>query len=195
MKLAEEALGNSQQHLDLRNPKWVNVRRQNDKALAAIRAARQSELASEALADQFRDATKMIAEPYMNLNCPSVQARLATVWGYVKAEPVRQEPVTFPANGLLQQEPSRSITTGSQNNGIIQPFAYYCDELSADGRLIDREYNGINQFSAGRFGKPLYAAPVDAKAIRAEALEEAAKVIEAGVLGHGECAAAIRGLK
>ena len=26
------------------------------------------------------------AEPDMNLNCPSVQARLATLWGYVKAD-------------------------------------------------------------------------------------------------------------
>ena len=31
--------------------------------------------------------------------------------------------------------------------------------------------------------------------VRAEALEEAAKMLEAGVLGHGECAAAIRELK
>ena len=31
--------------------------------------------------------------------------------------------------------------------------------------------------------------------VRAEALEKAAKVIESGVLGHSECAAAIRGLK
>ena len=30
---------------------------------------------------------------------------------------------------------------------------------------------------------------------RAEALEEAAKMLESGVLGHGECAAAIRSLK
>ena len=57
--------------------------------------------------------------------------------------------------------------------------------------------------------QPLYAAPVDAKAIRAEALEEAAKVCEEGVgcepengccptyweEAQNECAAAIRGLK
>ena len=44
----------------------------------------------------------------------------------------------------------------------------------------------------------LYAAPVDAKAIRAEALEEAAKVCETDELCckcGDECAAAIRGLK
>ena len=49
-----------------------------------------------------RDAYKVssaireaLAEPELNLNCKSVQARLATVWGYVKAEPVKQEPVAW----------------------------------------------------------------------------------------------------
>ena len=32
-------------------------------------------------------------QPNMNLNCKSVQKRLATVWGYVKAEQAEQEPV------------------------------------------------------------------------------------------------------
>lgn len=44
----------------------------------------------------------------------------------------------------------------------------------------------------------LYAAPVDAKAIRAEVLEEAAKWFEssgANMMTKAECAAAIRGLK
>ena len=34
-----------------------------------------------------------VAEPDMNLNCKSVQARLATVWGYVKAE--QQKPMAI----------------------------------------------------------------------------------------------------
>ena len=43
---------------------------------------------------------------------------------------------------------------------------------------------------------PLYAAPVDAKAIRAEALEDAAKQLkESGLIGSNDCAAAIMGLK
>jgi len=52
------------------------------------------------------------------------------------------------------------------------------------------------------FGTQLYAAPVDAKAIRAEALEEAAKVCEKAMIQmnyseapYKQCAAAIRGLK
>jgi hypothetical protein len=50
--------------------------------------------------------------------------------------------------------------------------------------------------------EPLYAEPVDAKAIRAEALEEAAKVCEEAMIQmnyseapYKQCAAAIRGLK
>ena len=34
-----------------------------------------------------------LAEPELNLNCKSVQKRLATVWGYVKAKQAEQEPV------------------------------------------------------------------------------------------------------
>ena len=51
LKLAEEALGRSQLYIDEYHPEWVQVRQENEGALAAIRAARQSELASEALAE------------------------------------------------------------------------------------------------------------------------------------------------
>ena len=34
-------------------------------------------------------------QPDMNLNCKSVQKRLATVWGYVKAEQTEQEPYAY----------------------------------------------------------------------------------------------------
>ena len=36
-----------------------------------------------------------LAEPDLNLNCKSVQKRLATSWGYVKAEQAEQEPVAI----------------------------------------------------------------------------------------------------
>ena len=74
LKLAEEALEAIVDYLG-----WGylpdKVTENTDKALAAIREA--------------------LAEPELNLNCKSVQARLATVWGYVKAEPVKQEPVAW----------------------------------------------------------------------------------------------------
>ena len=89
---------------------------------------------AEALAEQFRDATKMVAEP------------------------LKQEPVAW----------MKSNDT--------------CTQLS------------FERFNSGAI--PLYAAPVDAKAIRAEALEEAAKhLAESGLIGSNDCAAAIRGLK
>ena len=73
LKLAEESLEGWKEY-----DTWTDQQMWNDddeKALAAIREA--------------------LAEPELNLNCKSVQARLATVWGYVKAEPVKQEPVAW----------------------------------------------------------------------------------------------------
>ena len=77
----------------------------------------------------------------------------------------------------------------------MKPFAYYCEERNASGELIDKEYNGINQFSAGRFGKPLYTAEQLEAAVLAER-EACAKVCDefgewrdaSGV----DCAAAVR---
>ena len=70
LKLAEKALLAAANKATY-GEHWKNCQ----KALAAIREA--------------------LAEPELNLNCKSVQARLATVWGYVKAEPVKQEPVAW----------------------------------------------------------------------------------------------------
>ena len=42
-----------------------------------------------------------LSEPELNLNCKSVQKRLATVWGYVKAEQAEQEPVAYMFEGVL----------------------------------------------------------------------------------------------
>ena len=50
----------------------------------------------------------------------------------------------------------------------MKPFVYYREERNANGELIDKEYNGINQFSAGRFGKPLYTAEQIEAAVLAE---------------------------
>ena len=54
----------------------------------AIDAARNDDI--ERVIKLLEDA---LAEPELNLNCKSVQKRLATVWGYVKAEQAEQEPV------------------------------------------------------------------------------------------------------
>lgn len=44
-----------------------------------------------AMMDAWRNANP--AQPELNLNCKSVQKRLATSWGYAKAEQAEQEPV------------------------------------------------------------------------------------------------------
>lgn len=90
------------------------------------------------------------------------------------AEPVKQEPVGYTAQSVI-------------------------DWLSSDERTDVAEAEiRLKKKPSGRSNVPLYAAPVDAIAIRAEALEEAAKVYEeyAHLLGlETDCAAAIRGLK
>ena len=184
LKLAEEALGNSQQHLDLRNPKWVNVRRQNDKALAAIREALadQSKCAcdSPAWCNQYKKCNReMLGLPKAEPAKPLTDEMLREIQeigemypdGINRAEPVKQEPVAW---------------RWSTHNGHAYAETHF----------------------DGEDGEPLYAAPVDAKAIRAEALEEAAKVCDEEAkawarlnaqdeegFGATQCAAAIRGLK
>ena len=65
-----------------------------------------------------------------------------------------------------------------------------------DAKEEGYEFYGISYLPVGKHH--LYAAPVDAKAIRAEALEEAAKVCDDYDMDHivgQQLAAAIRGLK
>ena len=69
----------------------------------------------------------------LNLNCKSVQARLATVWGYVKAEQAEQEPVAW----LYDWEHEGEIVTG----WVTQDFE-------------------TTKFNNGHNVRPLYAAPV-----------------------------------
>ena len=62
----------------------------------------------------LKRSAKVVAQPEQNLNCKSTQARLATAWGYVKAQP-EQEPVGyFNANSDGKWEQSDS------NDGV--PF-------------------------------------------------------------------------
>ena len=72
---------------------------------------------------------------------------------------------------------------------------YWTYMVNNTWRNIDEQQPPEDAYDEGTL-EPLYAAPVDAKAIRAEALEEAAKYLAAsGLIGSNDCAAAIRGLK
>ena len=89
--------------------KWYQVRDKNDEPLPVhnqnpeIKASIEAFTAiKEALAQPNYRAVKTyhqgepvyVAQPEQNLNCKSVQARLATAWGYVKAQP-EQEPLEY----------------------------------------------------------------------------------------------------
>ena len=93
------------------------------------------------------------------------------------AEPVNQEPVAYLVTGPYEKHAFADIGSAEA----------YCRGLN----------KGFGE--AAYIVNPLYAAPVDAKAIRAEALDEAAKVCEQDEFQIYEtaerCAAAIRGLK
>ena len=121
-----------------------------------------------------------LAEPELNLNCKSVQARLATVWGYVKAEAVKQEPIAWAcidADGSFMDALDRKH--GAYQTPLYaapvqpvkqEPYAYEFDLvlegvdkvgypiLTKDAASIARMRENPN-FSI----KPLYAAPVSAK--------------------------------
>lgn len=163
LKLAEEALEDFFYDAKEQPELW--------EALAAIR---------EALAEQDHFATsgKPMAEPDMNLNCPSVQARLATIWGYVKAEQEKQEPVAY--------------TNKEQVNELIKESARLIGSIKDEG---DQYLTAIDALrNAYRIG--LKDSPVDAKAIRAEALEEAEEIAKTiGGSFSVEFLAAIRELK
>ena len=99
------------------NNHWIV---QSKKAITALR---------EALAGVDMSPTE---QTNMNLNCKSVQARLATSWGYVKAEPVntrssseysevKQEPVAW----FVQYKNRHEFVFGKPEfivDGVVEPL-------------------------------------------------------------------------
>jgi len=86
-------------------------------------AARKYELATAAL-------RKALAEPELNLNCKSVQKRLATVWGYVKAEQAEQSQLADatlePVAWFVQYKNRHEFVFGSKPesivDGVVEPL-------------------------------------------------------------------------
>jgi len=73
----------------------------------------------------------------MNLNCKSVQARLATSWGYVKAEQAEQEPIEY----LMEVTCSKCGTTESGVLKFNTPQTV-SQELPAPERQITKPKQG-----------------------------------------------------
>ena len=126
-----------------------------------------------------------LAEPELNLNCKSVQKRLATVWGYVKAEQAEQEPVAWKhdcaalcTNGVelwvdrcphcgkpsaapqpVKQEPVWSV---EECDRVIKTLRYIQGIAERGFGRAMREDETIEQFVLG-YVKQLEAAPVRTK--------------------------------
>jgi hypothetical protein len=67
------------------------LRKAAEAALAELEKVTRRTRATDIAEDTLRAA---LAEPDLNLQCKSTQARLAAQWGYVKAEPGQSEPET-----------------------------------------------------------------------------------------------------
>ena len=216
LKLAEEALHNTKNALlfvagNSNKPMCVDAINDAGKALAAIR---------EALADHIPDTTKMIGCAYcdnplfagkkcnncgrvtlaesVNVDAVNTSGKRVDETVNNRHEPVKQEPVAIgnewkPCMKLPivvhVREQREGETHVSTREGItpILPTDLIMRGVAGEEYPIGYElFNKTYTFEI--------AAPVDAKAIRAEALEEAAKVCERKA-PRTVCAAAIRRLK
>ena len=81
-----------------------------------------------------------LAEPELNLNCKSVQKRLATVWGYVKAEQTEQEPFD------MNDHPPHRLCECRKCMEYFTPLPD-CDAFAASGKPIAKQTN--TQFMEG----------------------------------------------
>jgi len=116
-------------------------------------------------------------------------------WSKVKPEAIKSDPMYQMGYAAAKAEPVKQ-----------EPVAW----AHPNGGYLSDKY--IKEFATGmekaNYNIPLYAAPVDAKTIRAEALEEAAQECDkwasvkpfsdfssGSAAGARNCAAAIRGLK
>ena len=126
------------------------------------------------------------------------------------AEPVKQEPVAFVSDIHLSRYTlewnGSPLPEGTElyANPLQTVDNYYLEQMAEEAECVKLSLDKANVPTTDESGKVYsmwgrvcrYAAPVDAKAIRAEALEEAAKMCEDYDSFYVEsCAAAIRGLK
>ena len=122
------------------------------------------------------------------------------------AEPVKQEPVAYMFNVEVEGKANAVFDTADEAVRFSMHHVYLSSKKTQEA--IDTLNQGqVFQYTYGFAGvnivpvaKRKIAAPVDAKVIRAEALEEAAKVCDSvnnydNPMTATDCAEAIRGLK
>ena len=123
---------------------------------------------AEALAEQFRDATKMVAEP------------------------VKQEPIGY----VIEDDSGYTGSMIYANKSGAEFLPVYLSPVDAKAIDFNTWMKHPYTIALNKSVKEDYIPATDAKAIRAKALEEAAKhLAESGLIGSNDCAAAIRGLK
>ena len=116
------------------------------------------------------------------------------------AEPVKQEPVISPIMTKQEvKELSKKMWDELQDTAFAENTPkYWTYMVNNTWRNIDEQQPPEDAYDEGSL-EPLYAAPVDAKSIREQALEEAAKVCDSvnnydNPMTATDCAAAIRSL-
>jgi len=121
------------------------------KALEALEYHTEQTRPIEKTNEAITALREALAEPELNLNCKSVQKRLATSWGYVKAEQAEQEP-------LMDYERINALREGEQNGA---EDAYFFVRPENDTPTLRKMF--CQGFERG-FHKGLkYAAPVRTK--------------------------------
>ena len=107
--------------------------------------------------DLMADLREALAEPELNLNCKSVQKRLATVWGYVKAEQAEQSQLA---------------------DASLEPVAWAL--TSENGEVLDcisHTYK-VTQPCTVDYDEPLYAAPVRTKDLTDDEIDKVLRAQE-----------------
>ena len=156
----------------------------------------------------YYDGDKIILKPNLMGNVTDGLKEFAVlVRAEALAEHMKQEPKywTYMANGtwrwIVEQEPEEDMYDEGSLEPLyaapVQPVKQEPVAIKEQCIAIARMYNNSGEGGViAQEIEKLYAAPVDTKAIRAEALEEAAVICESKQWNDEfECAAAIRGLK
>jgi len=138
------------------------------------------------------EANAKLAEPFAceTGECPDKSLCAGACECLYKAEPLKQEPVAwlkgYPKDFYAEEWFIVITIYGDRVVLKALPENYSYDFTTADGTYMKKEnVKKWMQFPDSEFLPPANAAPVSAEAIRAEALEEAAKIVDHVVKSGG----------
>ena len=170
-----------------------------ESATAALREALAEQALSKVTSDEHckglgEELYKLAEQVDMNLNCKSVQKRLATSWGYVKAE--QQEPIRFVWNGEGWIEADEYIWKTTDDSERRELYALPVQQAEQEPvAIIEKEAGFETEVYATGYADSLpdgvfklYTAPVRTKDLTDEELWEAAKTAKSNDLTDAFCA-------